>query len=319
MKIFISYSRSTQNEVRMLVKDLEELDHEVWYDNDLSGGQSWWDRILMQIRECDVFLFGLSVEALDSTACIREMKYAEALGKQPFPVLLKQGVSISIIPRYLSHLHYVNYTDPNNKQAALDLHKGLRKLPPSPPLPDPLPEPPAVPISYLDTLKEKIDTPNLGKNDQAIIVRELRNKLADKEVNKEDVVGLLYRLKKHDDLFASVAVEVDEMIKEVSTNTPPKPAPIKEHRPHIPPIKQNEHQHTFIPNHHNHQDRIAIPEKDTSWSIGTMAALLIGTLIFPIVGIVAGIMRLVNGSVTQGIVLLGTGLFMALVYGLMYL
>ena len=75
MKVFITYSRSSKDPVVSLVEDLEELDHQVWFDHVLSGGQSWWDNILNQIRDCEIYIFALTQESLDSTACMRELKY----------------------------------------------------------------------------------------------------------------------------------------------------------------------------------------------------------------------------------------------------
>ena len=44
--------------------DIRTLGHAVWLDQELSGGQSWWDQILEQVRACDVFVFALAPEFL---------------------------------------------------------------------------------------------------------------------------------------------------------------------------------------------------------------------------------------------------------------
>ena len=60
LKVFISYSRDCEIAVKALVEDVEALGHSAWFDQDTSGGQAWWDQVLSEIRECDVFLFGLA-------------------------------------------------------------------------------------------------------------------------------------------------------------------------------------------------------------------------------------------------------------------
>jgi hypothetical protein len=41
MKIFISYSSKNKDKVQDIASDLNDLDHDVWFDNELTGGQKW--------------------------------------------------------------------------------------------------------------------------------------------------------------------------------------------------------------------------------------------------------------------------------------
>ena len=77
-KIFLSYNRKGAALVEGLIEDLEELGHDVWFDQELSGGVDWWDRILTEIRGRDLFVLVLTKESLDSLACKREWGYAAA-------------------------------------------------------------------------------------------------------------------------------------------------------------------------------------------------------------------------------------------------
>ena len=52
--IFISYNRDSKSIAKTLIEDIQKLGHTVWFDQKLSGGQVWWDKILESIRECDV-------------------------------------------------------------------------------------------------------------------------------------------------------------------------------------------------------------------------------------------------------------------------
>ena len=96
--IFVSYNRRSGGVAKTLTDDIKELGHTAWFDQELSGGQVWWDKILSTIRNCDIFVFVLDPEALNSTACRRESAYAQDLGKPILPVLVSEGVSTNLLP-----------------------------------------------------------------------------------------------------------------------------------------------------------------------------------------------------------------------------
>ena len=50
--IFISYNRDDESTVSALAEDLRRLGHTVWFDQELIGGQTWWNQILAKVREC---------------------------------------------------------------------------------------------------------------------------------------------------------------------------------------------------------------------------------------------------------------------------
>jgi hypothetical protein len=107
-KIFISYSRSSKDIVEELVQDRE--DHDVWFDQHLTGGQTWWNNILSEIRNCEIFVAALTPDSLESRACQREMKYAGDLQRILLPVRLSDQVSPDSLPPGLSELQWVDYT-----------------------------------------------------------------------------------------------------------------------------------------------------------------------------------------------------------------
>src|SRR5262245_59070009 len=147
-KTFVSYSRTSEAAAKALVADLENLGHTVWFDQDLSGGQAWWDQILATIRGCDVFVFVLNPDSLASTACQREYGYAADLQKPIVPVLVSGDVSLALLPPALSQIQLVDYRG-DDRTAAFRLARAVSQARPAAPLPDPLPDPPAVPLSYL--------------------------------------------------------------------------------------------------------------------------------------------------------------------------
>ena len=219
IRIFISYSRASQDVVKTLAQDFEEFGHNVWFDNELTGGQAWWEQILKKIRECDLFVCTFSPQALDSYACKLEWTYAHALGKTILPILVADDVSMKLIPPELSTLQYVDYRS-QDKKAAFALNKALAKLPAPQPLHDPLPDPPEVPVSYLGSLKNQIETAqSLRFEEQSALVLQLKERLANQdEIN--DVRELLQRLKQRDDLLAKVAREIDFLLISTAKASP---------------------------------------------------------------------------------------------------
>jgi hypothetical protein len=55
-RIFISYDRESRAIATSLAADIELLGHTAWFDKEIGGGRAWWDQILAQVRECDVFI-----------------------------------------------------------------------------------------------------------------------------------------------------------------------------------------------------------------------------------------------------------------------
>jgi len=216
LDIFISYSRENQDIAKGLIQDLKSLEHKVWYDEDLSGGKVWWDHILKKILECDLFVYVLSPNSLDSYACKSELSYAIALNKRILPVLVSDDVSINLLPSNLSIIQHVDYRL-QDKYAILSLIKALQNLPATIAMPAPLPTPPEVPISYLGNLKDEIESPTtLSFSEQAALIVKLKEHY--NNVNeRDDVVQLLFRLRKRDDLLAKVAKEIDSLVESNQT------------------------------------------------------------------------------------------------------
>jgi hypothetical protein len=210
-RIFISYNRQDQAETSILAKDIKDLDHAAWFDQDLSGGQAWWEQILAKIRDCDLFIFVLSNTAINSIACQREYNYAYKLSKPILPVLVSDGVSTNLLPTELSQIQFVDYRS-QDRSAAIRLARALQTIPQPPPLPNPLPQPPDVPISYLGRLVLEINTTaTLNYAEQSALVLELKRGLRD-PLTANDARTLLERLRSRPDLLAIIAVEIDEYL-----------------------------------------------------------------------------------------------------------
>src|SRR5258706_544937 len=145
MKTFISYSSKSRAVVDALSLDLEALGFIVWFDRRLTGGHDWWTEILNGIRHCDLFIFALTPESMESQPCKLEYEYALSLNKRILPIML-QDVNIRLLPSSLQKLQVIDYRQ-QNKQQALALGKAFNSLPKSYRPPKPLPAPPEMPLS----------------------------------------------------------------------------------------------------------------------------------------------------------------------------
>jgi hypothetical protein len=110
-------------------------------------------------------------------------------------------------------IQYVDY-GLGNKEQFRALSKALNSLPPSGQLPELMPEPPAVPISYLGDLKEQIETSaHLSFEQQSAILLRLKQGLHGAK-ESGNVMSLLRRLRSRDDLYAKVADEIDTLLRD---------------------------------------------------------------------------------------------------------
>jgi hypothetical protein len=144
-RVFISYARSDATSVNALVEGMRQLNYEPWIDQQLTGGQEWWDAVLSQIRASSAVLIAVSRGALESVAVRREYEYGHAVRRPLLPVIM-DSVQLELLPPLLAPLQAVNYWQPGMK-GAFALAAALAALPAPQPLPQPLPKPPPIPIS----------------------------------------------------------------------------------------------------------------------------------------------------------------------------
>lgn len=227
--IFVSYNRKSEVITKALIDDVKALGHVAWFDQELSGGQAWWDHILENIRNSDVFVFVLNPESLSSSACALEYNYAADLGKTILPVLISEGISTNLLPPALSKIQFVDYQK-QDRDAVLRLAKAITNIPPPQPLPNPLPASPEVPISYLGSFTVQVETnSNLSYEEQSALLVNLKRSFRDPETT-DDTRTLLERLRIRHDLFATIAEEIDELLRSTVKKTVVSPQASKTER-----------------------------------------------------------------------------------------
>lgn len=210
-RVFVSYSRRNLEAVTQLIQDLNAVGVNTWHDQTLTGGQRWWDNILQNIRDCDMFVFALSPQSLDSEACKSELAYVAKLGKPILPVLIAEGVNVNLLSHPLAEIQVTDCRS-GDKQAVFALMKSIFATNDAPALPDPLPEPPTVPLSYMSNLSERIDSSTpMSAQDQITLLFELEQELDDTN-SRTEVRDLLLRLRRRDDLLAKISNKIDEAL-----------------------------------------------------------------------------------------------------------
>lgn len=207
--IFVSYARPDRSAVEQLTHALQRLRNDVWVDEELSGGQSWWNVILEQIRNCHVFVACVSPAMINSAACQLESEYASRLQKSILPIAVAP-VPLELLPRNLAHLQVVQFAA-NNVDSAFDLAAALNGLPPPAPTPHPFPPPPPVPISYLTELGEQIRAPRLDVDAQLALVARLEH-AAGRGNEAAAVTQLAQQLLSRDDLYYSAARSLQRLL-----------------------------------------------------------------------------------------------------------
>lgn len=109
MRLFISYSHVDKPRCKEIVDRLNA--HEVWYDQQIYGGQRWWDEILNKLDWCQGFIYLMTNESLASTHCVQEYNIAHDLGKQIIPVMVRERTAIPENLRRLHDIQHVNLTE----------------------------------------------------------------------------------------------------------------------------------------------------------------------------------------------------------------
>jgi hypothetical protein len=219
MNIFVSYSSQNRPAVKSLVADLVSLEHTVWFDQELSGGQVWWNAILDQICACDLFILALTAQAMKSEPCRLEYTYAYELNKPIIPVLLTNDVNIALLPVILQERQFVNYIN-QDKAALLALNNAIHGTPPAPVLPDPLPDAPGIPISPLAALQEEIEKPSLTYESQIALFHRIKDYVDEPQYHKDALV-LMKELEQHPSLLAAVFKEINAYLSEIEPGRAP--------------------------------------------------------------------------------------------------
>jgi serine/threonine kinase PknH len=237
MALFVSYSSQDRSTVDGLASALRKAQQQVWFDQELGGGDSWWAKILEQIRACDVFLVALSSNWLQSKPSQSELRYAQALNRPILPVRIGDIDSMRVNP--LAALQIIDYRNPT-VDAGIQLVTAVHSLTSKPqPLPDPLPEEPPVPFGYITRLGNTLAEKELSPQQQLQLLVELRTGLdedGDDPSARSDIAQLLRMLRLRHDVTYRTRNDIDNVLASiVSTESSPAAASAKPAAAEQPP------------------------------------------------------------------------------------
>lgn len=213
MSLFVSYSSRDRHALDDVLSALKRAREDVWFDEELGGGEVWWRMILDRIRDCEVFLFAVSANSLHSKPCQAELRYAQALGKPILPVQIGAIESMRVTP--LADVEVIDYQSPT-------IDSGIRLITAvrdararNTPLPDPLPDEPPVPFAYLMRLATTIAGPELSPRDQTVLVSELKSGLDEDghdPTARDDITRLLTTLRDRPDVTYRTRTDIDNLL-----------------------------------------------------------------------------------------------------------
>lgn len=209
--------------VQALAIDLRRARQTVWLDQELHGGDAWWQTILKQIHDADVFVFALSNNSQRSKPCRAELEYARALGIPVLPVQIGTLDGLRSTP--IADLQIVDYRQ-RNADAALGLIAAVQEATlRRGPLPEPLPDQPPTPFEYLMRLGRAIDAPQMNPFEQAGVLAQLRQGLEDEDDAKarRDIAMLLQNMRRRPDATYRSVSEIDAVLATIDQAPPIEP------------------------------------------------------------------------------------------------
>jgi len=209
--VFISYRSVQRTEVRELVADIQQAgDYNVWFDQEIIGGQSWWDEILKALQSADIVVLALSPEYLDSKPCQLEMDYAQRLGKAIVPVQISDVFDFDALGSKLVSKQIIQYN--NNEKDTAGLKLALEAVQTGTPASNQ--DPPPIPLSLLATAQDFVDSlHSLAVEDQQKMVDDLRRYSRRNPQDRERVVSILQKLMGREDVAHQIHHEATEIVK----------------------------------------------------------------------------------------------------------
>lgn len=220
LSIFVSYAKKNSDD-RTRIVDALQMVHSVWFDRELEdkGGQDWWNNILREVRQRQLFVFTLTPDSLLSFACYLEYTYAHELGKCVLPIRTNAGdIDYDLLPKPLRLNQVVDFTKPDGSQMlmrsiqeldknGLIVPKGSKNLIPEPPVP--FDEFRPIARQALNTKQE------LSESEQRLLVSELEDLV---KIDRTRIGALILLQLVHDrnDTRRVIAEKITPLIKQYS-------------------------------------------------------------------------------------------------------
>ncbi len=125
MRLFLCYAR-VDKPICIQIADKLSI-HEVWYDQRLYVGQHWWREILHRLDWCEVFIYLLSPDSINSKYCRDEFRIARDSGRYIIPVLITPDDETPL-PEELGEIHYADFSKGITPEAVATLLNAIHLI-----------------------------------------------------------------------------------------------------------------------------------------------------------------------------------------------
>ena len=124
LRIFVCYARVDQLICREVQRFLVD-GHDVFSDQRIYAGEDWWRIIVERLHWCDIVVYLISPDSLNSEYCQDELKIARGLGKPIFPVLIDEAAEL---PEYFRQYQYADFSHGITGDAVFKLLSPIHKF-----------------------------------------------------------------------------------------------------------------------------------------------------------------------------------------------
>lgn len=226
--VFISYRSTERQQIQQLLMAIQQAgDYDVWHDQDIIGGQAWWDEIMAALERADIVVLALSPAYLTSEACRLELDYAQRLGKAILPVQIVPDLDYAQLGARLQRQQILRFLPVNPQSAALK--QALQAVQPGTMAANTTR--PEVPLSPLAEIQDVIAMPEkLAPAMQERVVDALRWHLRRQPDEAPLVIEMLNRLNARPEVIRQVS---DEIISIINSDQPPRSTAKRQGKPGI--------------------------------------------------------------------------------------
>jgi hypothetical protein len=215
LRIFLSYAHQDRETVELLHDKLTIAHHDVWFDEELRGGQQWWDAILTRIADSHLILFVASPDSFRSKACGLEVAYAAATNRRIVPIEVRD-IEVLDGPDAIQSVQVESFVDPTDDDW-IRLIADIVEMPRSGSLPDPMPEHPPAPIVDLTSARSIVAQSTISGDEQRSLLADLKVRVPNAD-ETDAVVAVLERLRAYPNIVEGVADEIDDLLRQYRTS-----------------------------------------------------------------------------------------------------
>jgi hypothetical protein len=197
-RLFISYSSKDKPFVETLVPYIQKMDHDVYWDQDLIGGEVWWEKLLDEIQSRTHFIFIVSKDSLVSEYCKQEKNWAKSLKRNILCVKIDRNVeNIDVQMAKIEQAQLIDGTDVEIEELSRQIDKAIQQKMTAPAIPNQAhKDRPLCPIQWYSEILKRITEGIITSNDEQLAtdIDELRNRVR-QPIYQNDAILILERLK----------------------------------------------------------------------------------------------------------------------------